>query len=58
MRIEFPGHGYINLNRKPGITDRGAAAVLFIDRTSRVVTSKLKDMESVAPESQIYANAD
>ena len=58
VRIEFPGHGYINLNRKPGITDRGAAAVLFIDRTSRVVTSKLKDMESVAPESQIYANAD
>ncbi|MGD0911736.1 MAG: MraY family glycosyltransferase [Terracidiphilus sp.] len=58
VRIEFPGHGYINLNRTPGVTDRGATAVLFIDRTSRLVSNKLKSLESELVELPVYANAD
>jgi UDP-GlcNAc:undecaprenyl-phosphate GlcNAc-1-phosphate transferase len=57
VRVDFPGHGFIHLMRKPGATDRGAAAVLFIDCISRVFVRKLKEMKSPRPEPNKYAHA-
>ena len=45
VRIDFPGHGYINVWREAGTTSRGAAAVLFIDCVSRTFSEKLSNLE-------------
>lgn len=58
VRINFPGHGYINLMRKPGSADRGTAAVLFIDSISRILTKRLDELTSIEPEVMAYENAD
>lgn len=58
VRIDFPGHGYIHLMRKDTATDRGAAAVLFIDCISSVFARKLNELRSTSPELPMYANAD
>lgn len=49
-RIDFPGHGYINLWRESGAMGRGAAAVLFIDSVSRALNQKLSNLEAVHHE--------
>jgi UDP-GlcNAc:undecaprenyl-phosphate GlcNAc-1-phosphate transferase len=49
-RIDFPGHGYINLWRESGARSRGAAAVLFIDCVSRAFNQKLSMMKAVPHE--------
>jgi UDP-GlcNAc:undecaprenyl-phosphate GlcNAc-1-phosphate transferase len=46
-RIDFPGHGYINLWRESGTQARSASAILFIDSVSRVMHRKLSRFESV-----------
>jgi hypothetical protein len=45
VRIDFAGHGYINVWREAGATSRGAAAVLFIDCVSRTFSEKLSSLE-------------
>ncbi|HEV2485806.1 MAG TPA: MraY family glycosyltransferase [Terracidiphilus sp.] len=50
VRMDFPGHGYINVWRELGSTSRGAAAVLFIDCVSRAFNQKLRSMELVSDE--------
>jgi hypothetical protein len=49
-RIDFPGHGYINLWRESGTQARSTAAVLFIDSVSRVMHSQLNRLETVFHE--------
>ncbi len=46
VRIDFPGHGYINLTRDIRASGGGAAAVLFIDSVYRGVEVKLNEMNS------------
>jgi UDP-GlcNAc:undecaprenyl-phosphate GlcNAc-1-phosphate transferase len=47
-RIDFPGHGYINLWRESGATSSiGMAGVLFVDCVSRVFSKKLSSIEIV-----------
>lgn len=46
VRIDFPGHGYINLWRESGTKSRGAAAVLFTDCVSRTFNQKLSELET------------
>jgi UDP-GlcNAc:undecaprenyl-phosphate/decaprenyl-phosphate GlcNAc-1-phosphate transferase len=58
VRIDFPGHGYINLKRKPGSADRGTAAVLFIDSISRILTDRFTQVTSNESEALAYENAD
>ena len=58
VRIDFPGHGYISLLRNTDASDRGAAAVLFIDCIFRVFTLKLNELRVVDIELPAYANAD
>ena len=58
VRIDLPGHGYINLMRKPGASDRGAEAVLFMDCISRVFNQKLDELRSNQSEFREYASAD
>lgn len=58
VRINFPGHGYIHLKRKPGSADRGTAAVLFIDSISRILTQRLTQVTSNESEALVYENAD
>lgn len=50
VRIDFPGHGYINVWRELGSTSRGTAAVLFIDCVSRAFNQKLSSLELVSDE--------
>jgi hypothetical protein len=45
VRIDFPGHGYINVWREARTTSQGAAAVLFIDCVSRTFNQKLCNLE-------------
>jgi len=45
-RLDFPGHGYINLWRESGAQGRGAAAVLFMDCVLRTFNQKLSQMEA------------
>jgi UDP-GlcNAc:undecaprenyl-phosphate/decaprenyl-phosphate GlcNAc-1-phosphate transferase len=49
-RIDFPGHGYINLWRESGTQSRNASAVLFIDSVSRVMHRKLGRLPTVLQE--------
>jgi UDP-GlcNAc:undecaprenyl-phosphate GlcNAc-1-phosphate transferase len=49
-RIDFPGHGYINLWRESGTKARSAAAVLFIDSVSRVIQRKLSHIDTILKE--------
>jgi UDP-GlcNAc:undecaprenyl-phosphate GlcNAc-1-phosphate transferase len=49
-RLDFPGHGYINLWRESGAQSRGAAAALFMDCVSRAFNQKLSQMEAVLYE--------
>jgi UDP-GlcNAc:undecaprenyl-phosphate GlcNAc-1-phosphate transferase len=49
-RIDFPGHGYINLWRESGVQVRSTAAVLFIDSVSRVMHRQLDRVETVFQE--------
>jgi UDP-GlcNAc:undecaprenyl-phosphate GlcNAc-1-phosphate transferase len=49
-RIDFPGHGYINLWRESETQSRSAAAVLFIDSVSRVMQLQLSRFETVLHE--------
>jgi UDP-GlcNAc:undecaprenyl-phosphate GlcNAc-1-phosphate transferase len=49
-RIDFPGHGYINLWRESGTQSRNASAVLFIDSVSRVMHRKLGRLQTVLQE--------
>jgi UDP-GlcNAc:undecaprenyl-phosphate GlcNAc-1-phosphate transferase len=49
-RIDFPGHGYINLWRESGVQVRSTAAVLFIDSVSRVMHRQLDRVETVFHE--------
>ncbi len=51
VRIDFPGHGHINLWRDFGAKSRGIAAVLFIDSVARVFREKLASGESVTVRS-------
>jgi hypothetical protein len=44
-RIDFPGHGYINLWRESDAKSRGIVAVLFIDCVSRAFSQKLDALE-------------
>lgn len=44
-RLEFPGHGYISLWRECGSSNRGAAAVLFLDSIVRSFKRKLSNVE-------------
>ena len=46
-RIDFPGHGYINLWREIGSRSRGAAAVLFVDSVSRIFNQRLNNTEDI-----------
>lgn len=46
-RLDFPGHGYINLWHESGAQSRGAAAVLFMDCVARAFKRKLGQMEAV-----------
>lgn len=46
-RIDFPGHGYINLWRDAGNRGGSASAVLFIDSVSRAMERKLSRFEKV-----------
>lgn len=46
-RIDFPGHGYINLWRESGNQNGSASAVLFIDSVSRVMHRRLSRFEKV-----------
>jgi UDP-GlcNAc:undecaprenyl-phosphate GlcNAc-1-phosphate transferase len=46
-RIDFPGHGYINLWREAGNQARNASAVLFIDSVSRAMHRKLSRYENI-----------
>ncbi len=46
-RIDFPGHGYINLWREAGNQARNASAVLFIDSVSKVMHRKLSRYDTV-----------
>ncbi|MGB7549859.1 MAG: MraY family glycosyltransferase [Terracidiphilus sp.] len=58
VRIEFPGHGYINLMRKPGSADHGSSSVLFIDSITRILTQRLNQLTSNDSEALAYENAD
>jgi hypothetical protein len=49
-RLDFPGHGYINLWRESGAQGRGAAAVLFMDCVLCTFNQKLSQMEAVLYE--------
>jgi len=49
-RIDFPGHGYINLWRESSDRSRGAAAVLFVDCVSRAFSQKLSQVEAMLHE--------
>jgi hypothetical protein len=44
-RVDFPGHGYINVWRESGVVNQGTAAVLFIDCISRTFSQKLSSLE-------------
>jgi UDP-GlcNAc:undecaprenyl-phosphate GlcNAc-1-phosphate transferase len=46
-RIDFPGHGYINLWRESGNQTGSASAVLFIDSVSRVMNRRLSRFEKI-----------
>jgi hypothetical protein len=58
VRIDFPGHGYINLTRDPDATNRGAEAVLFIDAVHRAFDSKLNELQAIPRELAPYAHSD
>ena len=58
VRIDFPGHGYINLLREHGATSPGAAGILFVDCVSHTFVLKLKELNTGQPEMGFYANAD
>lgn len=47
VRIDFPGHGHINLWRESGAKSHGAPAVLFVDSVTRVFQEKLANAESL-----------
>lgn len=47
VRIDFPGHGHINMWRDSGARSRGADAVLFIDSVARVFRERLVNRESL-----------
>jgi UDP-GlcNAc:undecaprenyl-phosphate GlcNAc-1-phosphate transferase len=49
-RLDFPGRGYINLWRDPGVNSGSAAAVLFLDCVSRTLEQKLNRLETVLYE--------
>lgn len=51
VRIDFPGHGHINLWRDSGANDAGASAVLFVDSVTRVFREKLANSESLTVRS-------
>jgi UDP-GlcNAc:undecaprenyl-phosphate/decaprenyl-phosphate GlcNAc-1-phosphate transferase len=46
-RIEFPGHGYINLWRESEASGPGVVAALFADRVSRTFSQKLSSREVI-----------
>jgi hypothetical protein len=58
VRIDFPGHGYINLVRECGATSPGASAVLFIDCICCVFAHKLDELHTSQLELAVYASAD
>jgi UDP-GlcNAc:undecaprenyl-phosphate GlcNAc-1-phosphate transferase len=58
VRIDFPGHGYINLMRESGSTTRIAPSALFIDSVHRAFGQKLSKLETSRSESRMYAHGD
>lgn len=56
VRIDLPGHGYIELTRKQGDTDRGATAVLFVDCISSLLMRKLNELNISRLELPVYEN--
>lgn len=58
VQIEFPGHGFIHLARKPDAIEHGAAAVLFLDCISQILQRKLEELPPDEVEFQAFANAD
>ena len=49
-RIDFPGHGYINLWRAAGAQGQNATAVVFIDCVSRTFSQKLTNLQIASNE--------
>jgi UDP-GlcNAc:undecaprenyl-phosphate GlcNAc-1-phosphate transferase len=47
VRIDFPGHGHINLWRDHSANGRSASAVLFVDSVARIFQEKLANEESM-----------
>jgi UDP-N-acetylmuramyl pentapeptide phosphotransferase/UDP-N-acetylglucosamine-1-phosphate transferase len=58
VRIDLPGHGYIDLMRAPGATDRGAVAVLFVDCISSLLVRKLNELSTSHTELELYESSD
>lgn len=58
VRIDLPGHGYIDLVRGIGSTDRGAVSVLFVDCISSLLPRKLNELSSNPVEVPVYESTD
>jgi UDP-GlcNAc:undecaprenyl-phosphate/decaprenyl-phosphate GlcNAc-1-phosphate transferase len=58
VRIDLPRHGYIDLMRGPGATDRGAVAVLFVDCISSLLVRKLDELAASHTELPVYESTD
>ena len=58
VRIDLPGHGYIDLMRGPGAIERGAATVMFIDCISNRFVEKLNELSVYPSELPVYENTD
>jgi len=57
VRIDIPGHGYINLMRESGTKSPGASAVMFIDCIHRVFLRRCIEFESQHQDRRPYAHA-
>ena len=56
VRIDFPGHGHINLWRASDVKGRNAAGVLFLDSVARIFREKLAGCESAKLRSGTHDN--
>ncbi|HKF47789.1 MAG TPA: MraY family glycosyltransferase [Terracidiphilus sp.] len=56
--VDYPGHGYITLTRKAGATTHSPVAVAFIDCISRILESKLGQLENASATPAASAHAD
>ncbi len=58
VQVDLSGDSYLRLLRRPGVKERGAAALLFLDRIAPLLQSKLDELRQNEVEFPAFANAD